>query len=89
VISEDERLIITQSAKKFGAISVVLFGSSIISDTMYNDIDIGVKGIVPRLFFKFYGELIRRLPRPVDVIDLSHESLFNSLIEEKGQKILG
>jgi hypothetical protein len=52
------------------------------------DIDLGVKGIAPELF-KFYGELLRQLPRPVDLVDLSVRSMFNRLVEEKGIRIYG
>jgi hypothetical protein len=89
VITESEKEIIIGCARKFGAGSVFLFGSSIVPNRAAHDIDIGIKGLVPRLFFRFYGELIRLLPKPVDVVDLSHESLFNRLVEEKGVKIFG
>jgi predicted nucleotidyltransferase len=54
-----------------------------------NDIDIGVKGIEPRLFFKFYAELFKYLSKPVDLVDLSKKSLFNELVEETGIRIYG
>ena len=53
------------------------------------DIDIGVKGIDARLFFKFYAELFKHLSKPVDLVDLSKKSLFNNLVEETGIKIYG
>ena len=70
-------------------VSVILFGSSTRDDIESNDIDIGVKGIDPRLFFKFYVELFKRLPKPVDFVDLSRKSLFNDLVEETGVRIYG
>jgi hypothetical protein len=54
-----------------------------------NDIDLAVEGIRPNVFFKFYGELLRSLSKPVDLVDLSRKSLFNRIIEEKGVKIYG
>ena len=89
MISTEERETIIRCATKFGAAAVFLFGSSLLPDHVAHDIDIGVKGIAPRRFFKFYGELIRLMPKPVDVVDLTHDSLFNQLVQEKGQKILG
>ena len=81
MISEREKEIIIQFAKKYQVTSIYLFGSSL--DTSdYNDIDLAVKGIKPELFFKFYGELLRNLEKPVDLIDLSERSLFNQIIEE-------
>ena len=76
-------------AEKYNVSSVVLFGSSLEKNTDYEDIDIGVKGIRPKLFFKFYGELIKYLPKNVDLVDLSKKSLFNQIIEEKGVRIYG
>ena len=66
-----------------------LFGSSIDAHAQARDIDLGVKDLKPALFFKFYGELMRRLSKPVDVVDLAHKSLFNNLVEQKGVKIFG
>ena len=89
MITEREKEIIIQCAKKYNVSSVFLFGSSIVKDREANDIDIGVKEIEPRLFFRFYGELVKYLPKPVDLIDLSKKSLFNDLVEETGMKIYG
>lgn len=89
MLTEKEKGIILQCAKKYNVSSVFLFGSSIEKDEEANDIDIGVKGIAPRLFFKFYAELFKYLPKPVDLVDLSKKSLFNDLVEKKGMKIYG
>ena len=89
MISKKEKDIIIQCAKKYNVTSVFLFGSSIARRKKANDIDIGVKGIEPRLFFKFYAELFKYLPKPVDLVDLSKKSLFNDLVEETGVKIYG
>jgi predicted nucleotidyltransferase len=71
MIAEADREVITQVAREFKVGKVVLFGSSLAEGREPNDIDLGVKGIEPRLFFRFYGELMRRLSLPVDVVDLS------------------
>ena len=88
MISEREREIIIQYAKKYKISLLLLFGSAADSNE-YNDIDLAVRGLKPELFFKFYGELLRTLDKPVDLIDLSDESLFNRIIEERGVKIFG
>ncbi len=75
--------------KKYEVSSIYLFGSSLDKDPESNDIDLAVEGIRPNVFFKFYGELLRSLSKPVDLIDLSRKSLFNRIIEEKGVKIYG
>jgi len=89
MISESERGIIIQCAKKYKVPTIYLFGSSLDRDSGYNDVDLAVKGIKPEIFFKFYGELLRNLSKPVDLVDLSKKSLFNQIIEEKGVRIYG
>ncbi|HHT9126768.1 MAG TPA: nucleotidyltransferase family protein [Candidatus Brocadiia bacterium] len=89
MITKKEKVIILQCAKKYNVSSIILFGSSIREDKEATDIDIGVKGIEAKLFFKFYAELFKHLSKPVDLIDLSKKSLFNDLVEETGVKIYG
>ncbi len=89
MITEKDRDIILQCAKKYNVSSVFLFGSSVKKDKEANDIDIGIKGLEPRLFFKFYAELFKQLSKPVDLVDISKKSLFNELVEETGIKIYG
>ena len=88
MINEEEEKIIIRYAKKYNVSKVYLFGSSL-DQSDYSDIDLAVYGIKPSLFFKFYGELLRNLSKPVDLIDLSEKSLFNQLIEKNSVKIYG
>ncbi|MCF6153775.1 MAG: nucleotidyltransferase domain-containing protein [Candidatus Brocadia sp.] len=80
---------IIRCAKKYNVAYVILFGSSTRKDRGSNDIDIGVKGIKPELFFNFYAELFKNLSKPVDLVDLSKKSLLVELVEETGVKIYG
>jgi len=89
MITETDKKIILQYAKKYNVSNIILFGSSLEKGKKANDIDIGVKGIEPRLFFKFYAELFKYLSKPVHLIDLSKKSLFNDLVEETGVQIYG
>ncbi len=89
MLSENDTKTILQYAKKYNVSSIILFGSSLEKGKKANDIDLGVKGIEPRLFFKFYAELFKYLSKPVHLIDLSKKSLFNDLVEETGLKIYG
>ena len=89
MISEMDKQIITQCAEKYKVSSIYLFGSSLDERSEPNDIDLAVEGIRPNVFFKFYGELMRNLSKPVDIVDLSRKSLFNQIITEKGVKIYG
>lgn len=89
MITETDKNIIQQYAKKYNVSSIILFGSSLEKNKKANDIDLGVKGIEPRLFFKFYAELFKHLSMPAHLIDLSKKSLFNELVEETGEQIYG
>ncbi|MBW7991883.1 MAG: hypothetical protein FVQ84_17945 [Planctomycetes bacterium] len=88
MITDYERNVILQYAKKYNVSSVLLFGSSI-EEEGANDIDLGVRGIEKKLFFKFYAELVKHLSKPVDLVDLSRKSLFNDIVEETGVRIYG
>lgn len=89
MITEREKEVIAYYAQKYKVSSVLLFGSSLEKDSKPNDIDIGVKGIEAGVFFKFYGELIKHLSRPIDLVDLSQETLFTQLVEKNGVRIYG
>jgi len=89
MITEHEKDIILRCAKKYNASSVLLFGSSIEEEQDANDIDLAIKGVEQKLFFKFYAELVRHLSKPVDLVDLSRKSLFNDIVEETGVRIYG
>ena len=86
MINDKDKVKIIKLARKYKVSSVYLFGSSL-SSPAPNDIDLGVKGINPRSFFEFYGELLTSLSKPIDLVDLSKESLFNSIIEKRIVKI--
>ena len=88
MINEEDKEKIINLARKYKVSSIHLFGSSLSSSTP-NDIDLGVKGINPGLFFEFYGELLTSLSKPIDLVDLSVKSLFNSIVEKKSVKIYG
>ena len=89
MITDSEKNIILRYAKKYNVSSILLFGSSLDNQSEANDIDLAVKGIENKLFFKFYAELVKHLSRPVDLVDLSQKSLFNDIIEETGVRIYG
>ncbi|TFG15925.1 MAG: nucleotidyltransferase domain-containing protein [Promethearchaeota archaeon] len=88
MINEKEKNIIIKYAKKYNVSKIFLFGSSLVQDE-YNDIDLAVSGIKPDLFFKFYGDLLRNLTKPVDLVDLSQKSFFIQIIQKNGVKIYG
>ncbi len=89
MINEKDKVIILRCAEKYNVTSVFVFGSSIDDSRESSDIDLAVKGLEPKLFFKFYAELFRHLSKPVDLIDLTRKTLFNDHVEESGVRIYG
>lgn len=89
MLNKKEKEIVIQCAKKYKASSVFLFGSSSVQKKgSIHDIDLGVKGIRPEVFFKFYGELFRYLSKPVDIVDLDEADRYLAgRIEEEGKII--
>ena len=89
MISETDKKIIREISKKYHVKRVLLFGSSIDHAKESRDIDIAMEGISHRDFFKCYGELLLKLSKPVDVIDLSETSKFTALVKKEGIPIYG
>jgi predicted nucleotidyltransferase len=84
MITDTDKKIIEQLARKYHAKRVVLFGSSLSPTQRYRDIDIGIEGIEEKDFYVFYGELLCALSKPVDIIDLSKKTRFVELILREG-----
>lgn len=89
MISEPDKQKIREVSKKYNAKRVLLFGSSTDGTRESRDIDIAVEGISPKDFFKYYGELMLKLAKPIDVVDLSGSSKFTRLIEQEGVLLYG
>ena len=88
MISSEDKKKITALADKYGISQILLFGSAAMGDN-FNDIDLAVKGIKPELFFKFYGELLFAVSKPVDLLDLDMKNPFIDLVRQEGLKIYG
>ena len=88
MITVQEQFIIKKIARRYGVKRVILFGSSL-SKKNARDIDLAAEGVPPKKFFKFYGALLFDLPRPVDLVDLSHDTKFTRLIRQEGRLIYG
>lgn len=84
MLSELDKSQIIQTARQYGASQVLLFGSSADSRHEGRDIDIAVAGIPARLFFQFYGDLMFKLSKPLDVVDLTQSNKFTQLIRQEG-----
>ena len=89
MIQEADRSAIVELADRYGAGRVLLFGSSADPSREARDIDLAVEGVAPADFFKFYGDLMVCLSKPVDLVDLSRDSKFTRLIRRDGIPIYG
>jgi predicted nucleotidyltransferase len=89
MISEKDKAAILELALRYKATRVLLFGSCTEGKREPADIDIAVEGIPPQQFFRFYGDLIFAVSKPVDVIDLSQESAFTRLVRREGVSLHG
>ncbi|MCK5241342.1 hypothetical protein KAR34_02710 [bacterium] len=89
MISDEEKEIIIDLAKRYHVKKILLFGSNANALTKGVDIDLAVEGISPEYFFDFYGELLFNLTQPVDVIDLDVENKFTNIIRQEGIPLYG
>lgn len=87
MISPQDLQSISEIASRYGVAMVLLFGSAADLDREARDIDLAVEGLDPARFFKFYGDLLFSLSKPVDVIDLSRDSKFTRLVRQEGIRI--
>lgn len=88
MLNVNDKKMIIDLAKKYDVRAVILFGSSL-EDGFSEDIDLAVKGLDSSKFFKLYGELLKYLSKPVDLVDISSKSRFNDLVEKTGMVIYG
>ena len=84
MISKDDKEKIREIAKKYKVKKVLLFGSTLLSESDVEDIDLAVEGVASGHFFEFCGELLFGLSKPVDVVDLSRKSRFTDFISRRG-----
>ncbi len=89
MISKQDIKIIQEVSEEYNVNKVMLFGSGLNPKKESNDIDIAVEGVAHKKFYKYYGELMLKLSKPVDVIDLSGTSKFVELIQKEGVLLYG
>lgn len=87
MLLKKDREMILELARKYRASKVLLFGSSLSQAAESRDIDIAVEGVAAADFFAFYGELLRGLSKPVDLIDLSQKSRFVEMVQREGVRL--
>ena len=89
MVSDKDKKIIIDLAKKYNVKRIILFGSGSKESGENRDIDLAVEGIPEKLFFKFYSELIFNLSKPVDLVDLGKKSKFTEIITMEGTLLYG
>jgi predicted nucleotidyltransferase len=89
MINEKDKKIIRELSEKYHVKRVLLFGSSLDPVKEGRDIDLAIEGIDPKEFFDYYGDLLLKLSKPIDVIDLDIVSKFTALVRKEGVAIYG
>jgi len=89
MVSQNDVETIKQLSRKYNAQKVVLFGSSLDPQRQANDIDLAIEGVAPKDYYRYCGELMMALTKPVDIVDLSVPCKFNDIILEEGIVLYG
>lgn len=89
MISGRDKATIATLARRYGAATVWLFGSSAGRRQQGRDLDLAVEGVAPARFFQFVGDLMLALSQPVDVVSLEKRSKLSALIRRDGIPIYG
>ena len=89
MVSARDKATIAALARRYGAATVWLFGSSAEGRRRGRDLDLAVEGVAPARFFQFVGDLMLSLSKPVHVIALGQRSKLNALIRRDGIPIYG
>ena len=84
MITDKDKKIILEIARRYRATRVVLFGSALSGTAESRDIDLAVEGVADKDFYAFYGDLMCELSKPVDIIDLSIKSKFTDMVLQEG-----
>ena len=76
----------TNILKNAGCTNVYLFGSQARGVANENsDIDLGVKGLQPSLFFRVHLQLENALNMKVDLVDFDYENSFYEMLNSIGE----
>ena len=76
----------TDILKNAGCTEIYLFGSQATGKANPNsDVDLGVKGLPPKLFFRMLSDLEEVLKMPVDLVDFDYQTDFFNLLKKVGE----
>ena len=86
-LSDEEKQVIVEEARRAGILAVYVFGSVLTDEGEPRDIDVAVRGVPAGALFRFYAALSRRVSKPLDVVDLGQENAVTRLIEREAVRI--
>ncbi|MSU59778.1 MAG: hypothetical protein EXS35_16690 [Pedosphaera sp.] len=89
MLSDRDKATITTLARRYGAVTVWLSGSSADRHKQGRDLGLAVEGLATARFFRFVGQLMLSLSKPVDVVALGKRSKLSALIRREGIPIYG
>jgi predicted nucleotidyltransferase len=74
--------------KNEGCQSIFLFGSLVTGKIHdHSDIDIGIKGLPPKKFFRVYAFLDKELSNKIDLVDFDLHKDFYGLLDSLGEVV--
>jgi len=75
-------------AKAYGAVRLILFGSSVESPEHARDIDLACDGVPGWKLYELAARLEQELHAPLDIVPLNPPTRFTRLIERRGKVLL-
>jgi predicted nucleotidyltransferase len=75
-------------AKAYGAVRLILFGSSVDSPEQARDIDLACDGVPGWKLYELAARLEQELHAPLDIVPLNPPTRFTKLIERRGKVLL-
>jgi len=87
-ISDEQFNRIIKLAQEYGANKLILFGSMLINPKEARDIDLACDGVSGWKLFELAARLEDELHIPLDLLPLSPQTRFTSLVERQGRRLL-
>ncbi len=75
-------------AQAYGAVRLILFGSSVDAPEQARDIDLACDGVPGWKLYELAARLEEELHAPLDIVPLNPPSRFTKLIERRGKVLL-
>jgi len=87
-INQQQLQKIIAMAKAYGAVRLILFGSSVDTPGDARDIDLACDGVSGWKLYELAARLEEELHAPLDIVPLSPPTRFTSLIERRGKVLI-